>query len=120
MVGDGALVCLILRCSLTITLSDRRAYLFFFTHLHTHTPHTLSLPIRYRLGIPASRSIVIEDSLIGLQAALGAKMPCIITSTPSTKGQDFSAAHAVFTELGDGEGIQVTATQLREIALGGK
>ena len=79
-------------------------------------PHSLFL----RLGIPASRSIVIEDSLIGLQAALGAQMPCIITSTPSTKGQDFSAAHAVFTELGDGEGIQVTAKQLREIALGGK
>ncbi|GAB5033963.1 haloacid dehalogenase-like hydrolase [Nannochloropsis oceanica] len=71
-----------------------------------------------RLGIPASRSVVIEDSLIGLQAALGAKMPCIITSTPSTRGQDFTAAHAVFTELGDGDGIQVTAKQLRDIALG--
>ena len=58
--------------------------------------------------------------MIGLQAALGAQMPCIITHTPSTKAQDFSAAQAVFSELGDGAGVQVTAAQLMEIALGGK
>lgn len=31
--------------------------------------------------------MVIEDSLIGLEAALGANMHCIITYTDSTKGQ---------------------------------
>lgn len=33
------------------------------------------------------RCMVIEDSLIGLQAAAGAEMPCIITHTGSTKDQ---------------------------------
>ncbi|EKU22508.1 hypothetical protein NGA_0345402 [Nannochloropsis gaditana CCMP526] len=71
-----------------------------------------------RLAIPASRSVVIEDSLIGLQAALGAQMPCVITHTASTKAQDFSQARAVFSELGDGNHVQVTARELMEIALG--
>ncbi|TFJ82169.1 hypothetical protein NSK_006498 [Nannochloropsis salina CCMP1776] len=70
-----------------------------------------------RLAIPASRSVVIEDSLIGLQAALGAQMPCVITHTASTKAQDFSQARAVFSELGDGNHVQVTARELMEIAL---
>lgn len=61
--------------------------------------------------------MVIEDSLIGLQAALGAQMPCVITHTASTKAQDFSQARAVFSELGDGNHVQVTARQLMEIAL---
>ena len=81
-----------------------------------------SLFVGPRLGVPASRSIVVEDSLIGLQAALGAEMPCIITYTPSTKSQDFlgAGARAVFSELGDGGGVQVTARQLMEMALEGE
>lgn len=31
--------------------------------------------------------MVIEDSLIGLEAALGAKMNCVITYTGSTESQ---------------------------------
>ena len=33
------------------------------------------------------RCMVIEDSLIGLKAALGAKMNCVITYTGSTESQ---------------------------------
>lgn len=33
------------------------------------------------------RCMVIEDSLIGLEAALGATMNCVITHTESTKAQ---------------------------------
>lgn len=33
------------------------------------------------------RCMVIEDSLIGLEAALGARMNCVITYTESTKSQ---------------------------------
>lgn len=40
-----------------------------------------------KLGLDPSECLVIEDSTIGLQAALGAGMRCIITYTPSTKQQ---------------------------------
>lgn len=45
--------------------------------------------------------MVVEDSAIGLAAAAGADMRCVITYTPSTKSQDFSAAEAVVQDLGD-------------------
>jgi beta-phosphoglucomutase-like phosphatase (HAD superfamily) len=56
---------------------------------------------------------VVEDSLIGLQAAAGAGMKCIITHTPSTAKQDFTGAAAVYPELGEADSVQVTAQQLR-------
>jgi len=65
----------------------------------------------YRLQIPVEKCVVIEDSLIGLQAALDAGMKCVITHTPSTKDQDFKGAHSVFPELGE----SVTAKQLGDI-----
>jgi beta-phosphoglucomutase-like phosphatase (HAD superfamily) len=40
-----------------------------------------------KLGVEPSECVVVEDSLIGLQAALGAGMRCVITYTPSTKSQ---------------------------------
>src|SRR5687768_11358612 len=58
------------------------------------------------------RCIVIEDSLIGLQAALGAGMRCAITTTPSTASQDFVGAAAVYPELGDGDTGRIAATDL--------
>lgn len=40
-----------------------------------------------KLGLDPADCLVVEDSTIGLQAALGAGMRCIITYTPSTKQQ---------------------------------
>ena len=42
-----------------------------------------------RLGVDPSDCVVIEDSIVGLRAAVGAEMNCIITCTPSTADQDF-------------------------------
>lgn len=42
-----------------------------------------------RLGVPPEKCVVVEDSLIGLQAAKGAGMKCIITYTSSTASVDF-------------------------------
>ncbi|CAI6000805.1 unnamed protein product [Closterium sp. NIES-64] len=53
-----------------------------------------------RLGVPPSSCLVVEDSVIGLQAALGAGMLCVITYTPSTKSQDFTGAVTAFDDLG--------------------
>ncbi|EKX53524.1 hypothetical protein GUITHDRAFT_84455 [Guillardia theta CCMP2712] len=54
-----------------------------------------------RIGVPPSRCIVVEDSLVGLRAAKGAGMKCIITYTESTKDQDFygEGADAVVADL---------------------
>lgn len=52
-----------------------------------------------RLGADPSSCLVIEDSVIGLQAAKGAGMSCIITYTSSTKDQEFDDALAVFRDL---------------------
>lgn len=40
-----------------------------------------------KLGLEPAECVVVEDSTIGLQAAMGAGMRCIITYTPSTKQQ---------------------------------
>eukprot|EP00890_Picochlorum_soloecismus_P006787 jgi/Picsp_1/933/NSC_04418-R1_protein len=52
-----------------------------------------------RLGKDPSTCLVIEDSLIGLQAALGAGMQCVITYTGSTKEQEFPGSSAVFKDM---------------------
>uniref|UniRef100_A0A0C9QNV5 TSA: Wollemia nobilis Ref_Wollemi_Transcript_15522_1674 transcribed RNA sequence n=1 Tax=Wollemia nobilis TaxID=56998 RepID=A0A0C9QNV5_9CONI len=54
-----------------------------------------------RLGVPAKNCLVVEDSVIGLQAALGAGMDCVISYTSSTKDQDFASAKAVYPDLGN-------------------
>jgi beta-phosphoglucomutase-like phosphatase (HAD superfamily) len=64
-------------------------------------------PIIYQLasekiGVPPERCVVVEDSLVGLRAAKGAGMKCIITYTDSTADQDFygEGADAVVPDLG--------------------
>lgn len=57
---------------------------------------------RERLGLPADKCVVIEDSLVGLRAAVGASMNCIITPTTST-------ASANFTEEGAGAVVPALA-----------
>lgn len=42
-----------------------------------------------KLNIDPERCVVIEDSIVGLKAAKGAGMKCIITYTTSTENEDF-------------------------------
>mmetsp|Transcript_22652 Transcript_22652/g.55892 ORF Transcript_22652/g.55892 Transcript_22652/m.55892 type:complete len:319 (+) Transcript_22652:221-1177(+) len=65
-----------------------------------------------RLAIPPSRCLVIEDSLIGLQAALQADMKCVITHTHSTGDQVFDGAEGVYADMS-----LVTAADLRGMVL---
>lgn len=55
-----------------------------------------------RLKIDPSRCVVVEDSMVGLRAAKGAGMKCLITYTKSTEREDFYAngADAKVPELG--------------------
>ncbi|CAM9944253.1 unnamed protein product [Ectocarpus sp. 8 AP-2014] len=77
-----------------------------------------------KLGVPPERCMVIEDSLIGLEAALGAKMNCVITYTGSTESQarhiccctcDFAGSLNVYPELGDEGSTQVRASELLKL-----
>jgi beta-phosphoglucomutase-like phosphatase (HAD superfamily) len=52
-----------------------------------------------RLGVAPSDCLVIEDSAIGLAAARGAGIRCVITYTWYTKSQSFDGATAIFGEL---------------------
>eukprot|EP00955_Chlamydomonas_euryale_P115067 366327-Chlamydomonas_euryale.AAC.9 len=55
---------------------------------------------RERLGLPAERCIVIEDSMVGLRAARGASMQCIVTPTASTGSADFMGEVCVKARVG--------------------
>lgn len=52
---------------------------------------------RERLSMTPEQCIVIEDSIVGLRAAVAANMKCIITYTPSTADRDFYGEGAVAT-----------------------
>jgi beta-phosphoglucomutase-like phosphatase (HAD superfamily) len=60
-----------------------------------------------KLGVAPGDCLVIEDSLIGLQAAVGAGMRCLITYTGSTEGQEFPGAETVLANLGGVEFSQL-------------
>ncbi|XP_058749102.1 CBBY-like protein [Vicia villosa] len=53
------------------------------------------------LGVEPSRCVVVEDSAIGLAAAKGAGMKCIVTKSGYTADEDFLNADAVFDFIGD-------------------
>ncbi|XP_044477305.1 haloacid dehalogenase-like hydrolase domain-containing protein At4g39970 isoform X3 [Mangifera indica] len=52
-----------------------------------------------RLGVSEKDCLVLEDSVIGLQAATSAGMSCVITYTSSTADQDFKDAIAIYPDL---------------------
>jgi hypothetical protein len=47
------------------------------------------------------RCVVIEDSVIGLQAAKAAGMRCIVTKSRYTENERFDSADAIFDCIGD-------------------
>jgi len=56
------------------------------------------------LGVPASDTLVVEDSRNGLLAAVGAGLRCVVTVNDYTVDEDASEAVLVVTSLGDPEG----------------
>ncbi|KAK9820964.1 hypothetical protein WJX81_000960 [Elliptochloris bilobata] len=66
-----------------------------------------------RLGVQPSECVVIEDSVIGVKAALGAGMRCVVTYTSSTCDQDFAGAERIIGSLGE-DPPQVTLADLRK------
>ena len=54
-----------------------------------------------QLGLPAQHCIALEDSENGLRAALAAGLDTVITVSDYTRGQDFSGATLVLSDLGE-------------------
>jgi beta-phosphoglucomutase-like phosphatase (HAD superfamily) len=54
-----------------------------------------------RLGVPAARCVAFEDSRNGLEAALAAGLPTVITVSRYTDDQSFPGALAVLDHLGE-------------------
>lgn len=78
-------------------------------------------PAVYRLAAERFRldpreCVVIEDSNIGMRAALGAGMHCIITTSGYTFDEDFEGALLVVPELGDPPSVRVTIEDLAALA----
>ncbi|CAL5013104.1 unnamed protein product [Urochloa decumbens] len=60
---------------------------------------TIYITAAEKLGVESKNCLVVEDSVIGLLAAKGAGMSCVITYTPSTASQDFTDAIATYPDL---------------------
>lgn len=54
-----------------------------------------------RLGLPAAACVVVEDSAIGVAAAVAAGLRVVVTTTPSTASQAFEGADRVLPGLGE-------------------
>lgn len=68
-----------------------------------------------RLGVQPEQCLVIEDSTIGLQAAKGAGMRCMVTFTDSTRDQEFPGAEKIMQDLDD----SVTVEAMKAYQLSG-
>jgi len=64
------------------------------------------------LDLAPEGCLVIEDSEIGLRAARGAGMRCVITTSAYTGDEDFTGASLVLPELGDPPGLHPGLEQL--------
>jgi len=66
-----------------------------------------------KLGLDPKSCVVVEDSTIGLTAALGAGMRCVVSYTPSTAKEAFEGAEWVVGSLGEDPAV-VTVEKLRQ------
>lgn len=78
----------------------------FFEHVVTRDQVTRGKPepdvyleAAQRMGIAAENCLAIEDSTVGLQAALSAGMRGIALPNPALSGYDFSAAHQRYNSV---------------------
>ena len=71
-----------------------------------------------KLDLPPDKCVVVEDSRNGLLAAIGAGLPCFITTSTYTVEEDFAGAIGVAPELGDPPAAIVTLQQLSMLAAG--
>jgi HAD superfamily hydrolase (TIGR01509 family) len=54
-----------------------------------------------QMGLDKTKCVIVEDSHIGLGAAMAAGISCIVTKSSYTAGEDFTGADMIVEELGD-------------------
>jgi len=67
------------------------------------------------LKITSAEAVVIEDSRVGLMAAVAAGLACLVTVNVYTASEDISGADLVVPELGDPPDVRVTIKDIREL-----
>jgi HAD superfamily hydrolase (TIGR01509 family) len=72
-----------------------------------------------QMGLDKSRCVIVEDSGIGLKAALAAGIHCIVTKSSYTAGEDFTGAAMIVDELGDDPRTGVTLETLAGVLVAG-
>ncbi|GAX11404.1 hypothetical protein FisN_22Lh077 [Fistulifera solaris] len=72
-----------------------------------------------QMDLDKSRCVIVEDSGIGLKAALAAGIPCIVTKSSYTAGEDFTGAAMIVDELGDDPRTGVTLETLAGLLVAG-
>jgi HAD superfamily hydrolase (TIGR01509 family) len=77
-------------------------------------PDVYLMAIR-EMGLDKSRCVIVEDSGIGLKAAVAAGVRCIVTKSSYTSNEDFTGADMVVDELGDDPVKGVTLTTLASL-----
>jgi HAD superfamily hydrolase (TIGR01509 family) len=68
-----------------------------------------------KMGLDKSKCVIVEDSHIGLGAALAAGITCIVTKSSYTANEDFTGADMVVDELGDDPATGVTLETLESL-----
>lgn len=67
------------------------------------------------LGVDPARCVVVEDSRIGLLAAKGAGMCCLVTRSSYTGSEDFTGADMVVDSLADGVAGGISLADLERL-----
>jgi len=68
-----------------------------------------------QLGLDATEAIAFEDSANGLRAACAAGLPCIVTPTAYTAGEDYAAATVVLPDLAHAPQVPHAALTLADV-----
>ncbi len=67
------------------------------------------------MGLDKSRCVIVEDTHIGVGAAVAAGISCIVTVSSYSRGEDFTGAKMVVDELGDDAETGVTLDTLTSL-----
>jgi HAD superfamily hydrolase (TIGR01509 family) len=67
------------------------------------------------MGLDKSKCVIVEDSHIGLGAAMAAGISCIVTKSSYTAGENFTGADMIVEELGDEPETGVTLETLESL-----
>jgi len=67
------------------------------------------------MGLDKDRCVIVEDSHIGLGAAMAAGISCIVTKSSYTANEDFTGASKIVEDLGDDAATGVTLDTLTSL-----